>query len=156
MCCDTCYLWIPVCPVALLPPPITHVCVAFRGRARDSSPPPSLWLMNVVEIHNQVPMLLICPPFPPTTGFPPLHHQNSKCSIGGPIIPKLRIPLFWSCGPVRIDIECTLTLDCVGCLIFRENRLHSIHSNVIFSHHISCPPHFLAICSYCSSHIGID
>lgn len=34
MWCDTCYLWIPACPVALFAPPpsITHACVAFQGR----------------------------------------------------------------------------------------------------------------------------
>lgn len=81
MWCDTCYLWIPACPVALFAPSsITHACVVFQGRGagarvggggvRPSSlRSPSPLLMNVVEIHNQVPSVVdfyfSLPPPPP-------------------------------------------------------------------------------------------
>lgn len=94
-----------------------------------------------------------CPLF-----LPPLRrllcHQNSlikKCSKAGAFLFN-----FWSRGPIRVDVECTLTLDCVGCvLFFWENHLHSIHSNVTFSHHNIALLEFYPFCSYCCSYVWL-
>lgn len=62
--------------------PIAHVCVAFHGND------PGWWevsvsslflkLMNVVEVHNQVPALLIFAPFPLPLLCHLLYYQNLK------------------------------------------------------------------------------
>lgn len=60
MCCDTCYLWIPACPVT--PSPSSHPCLCCflrEGKLIHCS----LSVMNVVEIHNQVPVLFNLAPF---------------------------------------------------------------------------------------------
>lgn len=149
MCCDTCYLWIPVCPVA--PSPSHHPCMcSFPGEGRGcvSSRLP---LVNECCWNSQSSSCVKFAPFS-------FHHFVTSCitkiqsvAKGGPILPK-----FWSCGPVRIDIECTLTLDCVGCVLFREKSpaFHPFECHLLTP--FILPSSFLAVCSYCSSHIGVD
>lgn len=120
MWCDTCYLWIPACPVALfapLPSHFHHACMCSFPGARATPP---LRQMNVVGIHNQsscvvVIAVLFFSFFPPPRRLP--CHANIQS-----VATKKRgrglcfNPIFW--GPIQVNFECTLTLDCVGCVLF--------------------------------------
>lgn len=103
--------------------------------------------MNVVEFYNQVPVLLVLPPFPHHHFCHLLRHQNFNCSKVGPIIQSVEL----SCGPPRFDIECTLTWDCVGCVLSqRITCIPSIRMSLFL-----LPSPFLAVSSlYCSSQTG--
>lgn len=157
MCCDTCYLWIPACPVALSPS--HHPCMCSFQREAPTLPRVDECCWNsqssscVVDFFWTFVVF-----FAPLFLFSPAHHhfviscitkiqsvaKKKKKTVGGLFSFFLLNPNLWSCGPVRIDIECTLTWDCVGCVLLRENRLHSIHSNVMFSHRFLLPcPFFL-------------
>lgn len=73
--------------------------------------------MNVVEIHNQVPVLLIFARF----SFNPFAVScitKIQCVAKGE---GLFYPIFGLVALFGVDIECTLTLDCVGCVLLRKS-----------------------------------
>lgn len=80
--------------------------------------------MNVVEVHNQVP-LLKCPPHISHD------HQNAMCSKGRGSFFFLT-GFFGHAAQSEVTLKCTLAPDCVECVL-QGNRLHSIHSNVTVS-----------------------
>lgn len=116
------------------------------GQVLHLLPPPlSYWMLLRYTIKF---LSFFCPLF-----LPPRHllwSQNSKCSKDG----YLSLRGFQSHGPGRINLECTLTLDCVGCVFFsrKSPAFHPFECHLFMPFY--CPPEFF--CSYCGSHVGID